>query len=148
LPQLVLLLYSDPADPVAAAIMRNAQRFPVPLLAMSLGEMLDVAVVDDSWTWHGRTLAPAQTAVVNRLTSFGSGSIAERLSQPFQQQRLWTWLHAAVAVVRLCVVDARAKLDARRLRIAARSMAGRSRARSRLAGARPPHALAPAAAPG
>ena len=93
-PELVIVLYSDPRDAVTAAVMHNAHRFACPVLAIGFTELIDSLVVNPCWSWHGRSIDPLRTAVINRLTSFDTGAIEPQLPPGFSQQRFWSSLHA------------------------------------------------------
>src|SRR5687767_4716554 len=90
---MLLLLHVGRSDPVSCAILDNAGRFDREVIAISLPQLLSEIVVGACWTWAGRTIDPARTAVVNRLTSFGNANDAGQLASPFRQQQMWGWLH-------------------------------------------------------
>jgi hypothetical protein len=90
---MMLLLHTDRSDPVSCAILNNAGRFDREVIAISLSQLLSEVVIGSRWTWAGRTIDPARTAVVNRLTSLGTVDDASRLASPFVRQQMWGWLH-------------------------------------------------------
>lgn len=67
-PEQVLLLWSDPADPVVRAFADGRARLPWPMAAVSAQQLLDgVALGDRAWTVDGRRIDPRRTALINRL---------------------------------------------------------------------------------
>src|SRR5205823_12447964 len=91
-PDRLLLLYTDRADPVTRAILDHPARFDREVIAISLQQLLREVVPGMTWNWAGRTIDPARTAVVTRLTSLGSAEAASRPDSSFQRTQLWVWL--------------------------------------------------------
>ena len=91
-PNLILLLYSDQADPVASVLLNQASRLHCEVVAMSLSQLVYEAAVGPVWKWLERTIDPSRTAVVNRLVSIETEEGTGPLESPFQRQQFWTWL--------------------------------------------------------
>ena len=72
-PNLILLLYTDEADPVASVLLNQAARLHCEVMAMSLSQLVREAVVGPVWKWAGRTIDPSRTALVNRLLTIETG---------------------------------------------------------------------------
>lgn len=66
-PQLVLLLYGDPGDPVTRALVDDRSSLGRPLLAVSAQQLVDGVGLGDVWTVGGRRIEPRRTALINRL---------------------------------------------------------------------------------
>ncbi|HET7032185.1 MAG TPA: hypothetical protein VFJ48_03605 [Casimicrobiaceae bacterium] len=92
LPNLILLLYSDPADAATRALVEQAARLPCEILPISLSQLLDEAVIGSVWKCSGRTIDPSRTAVVNRLVFMESDDRSGPLQSFFQREQFWVWL--------------------------------------------------------
>jgi hypothetical protein len=95
-PNLILLLYTDPADAVARALVEQSARLHCEVVAMSLAQLVDEVIVGAVWQWAGRTIDPARTAVVNRLIAVETEPGTGPLESSFQHQQFWAWLTAAL----------------------------------------------------
>ena len=95
-PNLILLLYTDPADAVATALVEQSERLHCEVVAMSLSQLIDEAIVGAVWKWAGRTIDPSRTAVVNRFISVETQQGTGPFESSFQRQQFWTWLTAAL----------------------------------------------------
>ena len=91
-PNLILLLCTDQADPVASVLLNQAARMHCEVVTMSLSELVCEAAVGPLWRWGARTIDPSRTAVVNRLVSIETEE--GPLESPFQRRQFWTWLSA------------------------------------------------------
>ena len=91
-PNLILLLYTDQADPVASVLLNQAALLHCEVVAMSLSQLVHEATVGPVWKWAGSTIDPSRTAVVNRLVSIETEEGTGPLESPFQRRQFWTWL--------------------------------------------------------
>ena len=91
-PDLVLLLYADRSEPVSSMMLGDAARFGREVLAISLDQLVNEVEVGAQWHWAGRTIDPARTAVVNRLTSLDKPDAAGSIRSPYQRTQLSLWL--------------------------------------------------------
>jgi len=66
-PDLVLLLYGDPADAVTQALASGRAQLGWPLVPVSTQQLIDGIGLGDAWTLAGRRIDPQRTAVINRL---------------------------------------------------------------------------------
>jgi len=62
-PNLILLLYTDRADAVTSVLLEQGQRLRCEVLAMSLSQLINEAIVGRTWKWAERTIDPSRTAV-------------------------------------------------------------------------------------
>ena len=92
LPGLILLLYTDRADPVAKVLLEQAGRFECEVLALSLAQLADEVLVGSTWRWTGRTIEPSRTAVVNRIVSIDNGQPTGPFRTPAECEQFWSWL--------------------------------------------------------
>jgi hypothetical protein len=92
LPSLVLLLYTDRADPIARVLLEQAGRFHCEVLALSLAELVDEVSVGSTWSWAGRSIEPSRTAVVNRIVSIDNGEGTGPFRTPAEREQFWSWL--------------------------------------------------------
>ncbi len=93
-PNLILLLYTDRADAVTNVLLEQGQRLRCEVLAMSLSQLINEAIVGRTWRWAERTIDPSCTAVVNRLLSVEGGT--GPLQSSVQREQLWIWLTGAL----------------------------------------------------
>ena len=92
-PNLILLLYTDQADPVASVLLSQGARLHYEVVAMSLSQLVYEVAVGPVWKWAGRTIDPSRTAVVNRLVSIETEEGTGPLESSSQRQQFWTWLN-------------------------------------------------------
>jgi hypothetical protein len=62
------------------------------VLAMSLSQLVEEAILGVLWRWAGRTIDPSRTAVVNRLISVDTEEGIGPLQSSFQRRQFWIWL--------------------------------------------------------
>jgi hypothetical protein len=93
-PNLILLLYTDRADAVTSVLLEQGQRLRYEVLAMSLSQLINQAIVGRTWKWAERTIDPSRTAVVNRLLSVDGE--AAPFQSSVQRQQFWIWLAGAL----------------------------------------------------
>jgi hypothetical protein len=79
---------------VTGVLLEQAERLHYEVVAMSLSQLVDEAVVGAMWKWAGRMIDPLRTAVVNRLISVETEEGAGPLESSSQRQQFWTWLAA------------------------------------------------------
>jgi len=89
----ILLLYSDPTEPVSSVILMHRAAFECEVTAISLPQLLQVVTVGPQWDWNGIRIDPARTAVVNRLTSLELRMTDGAPQSPFERTQLSIWLH-------------------------------------------------------
>ena len=95
-PDLLLLLYDDPTEPVTAAVLGHPAAFGIELVAMSAAQLVGEATVGQRWQWRGRTIEPARTAVINRLTMPVAVGPEAVVPPFFAGRQVWTWLERAL----------------------------------------------------
>jgi len=92
LPELVVLLHSDPTDAVARVLIEHPACLQREVLPISLPQLLDEVIVGSAWQWAGRSIDPSRTAVVNRLVFVENGDGPRALDSPFAREQFWAWL--------------------------------------------------------
>ncbi len=95
-PDLLLLLYADPAEPVARVLLEQPRRFGREVLAIPLDRLVDAVATGPTWRWDGRTIDPARTAVVNRLARPPAFPPGHPLATYAGERRFWTHLSRAL----------------------------------------------------
>jgi hypothetical protein len=80
----LLLLYSDPADPVTRILLDAPRALDRDVVALSLDALVNEVELGALWRWRGLTIDPARTVVVNRLVPHAGGVRVER--------QVWRWL--------------------------------------------------------
>ncbi len=95
-PEPLLLLYSDPSEPVTRVLLEQPGRFGREVVAIPLDRLVDAVATGPVWRWGGRTIDPARTAVVNRLARPPAFAPGHPLATYADERRFWTRLSRAL----------------------------------------------------
>jgi hypothetical protein len=91
--ELIVVLYSDRAEPATAAVLDRPSPFSAEVVAVTVEELVEQFDVEMQWRGAARIIDPTRTAIVNRVTSLDGAAAAHGLSTRVAQQQLWRWLH-------------------------------------------------------